>query len=78
MANQHRTNPDRLVAAVLNDSRLAEYGKYSADDYQDLDSAETSDNAVVTAVAKIVRGVSDGKSETAIYNEVSNYLKIQF
>lgn len=75
MAKQFRSNADRLISSVLDDSQLSDYGKYSAYEYSDLDTAETSDNAIVVAVAKIVKGVTEGKSETAIYNEVSNYLK---
>lgn len=75
MATQFRTNMDRLLAAVLSNSELTKFGNYSAYDYTDIETAEMSNNPTVIAVAKIVRGVSEGKSETAIYNEVSNYLK---
>jgi len=75
MAKLHRTNTDKIIAAVLDDSQLTEYGNYAPYDYTDLEAAETSSNPIVVAVAKIVKGVNDGYSDTAIYNEVSNYLK---
>jgi len=75
MAKQFRTNKDRLLAAVLSNSSLVTYGKYSPEDYPDLESAELSENATVMAVAKIIRGVAEDKSENTIYNEVSNFLK---
>lgn len=75
MAKLYRTNADRILAAVLDNSRLTEYGQYEPFEYADMETAESSSNPTVVAVAKIVRGVNDGKSDTAIYNEVSNYLK---
>lgn len=75
MAKFNRTNADKILSAVLDDSRLTEYGKYAPYEYIDLETAETSSNPYVVAVAKIIKGVNDGISETALYNEVSNHLK---
>lgn len=75
MAKPFRTNADRILSAVLDNSRLTEYGQYEPFEYADMDTAESSNNPTIVAVAKIVKGVNEGKSDTAIYNEVSNYLK---
>ena len=63
------TNSDRLLASVIGDPQL---GDYNPTEYESLDDALSSGNAVVRAIALLIIG--GNKSETQIYNEISNYL----
>ena len=47
-------------------------GDYNPTEYESLDDALSSGNAVVRAIALLIIG--GNKSETQIYNEISNYL----
>ena len=69
------TNSDKMLQIVLSDERLIAYGEYNIADYETMDKALSSENAVVVAVAKIINGLRMNSSENEIYNEVSNYLK---
>ena len=69
------TNSDRILQAVLKDSQLATHGNYNPADYENIDSALSSDNHIVCAVAKIIDRQISGKSQKEIYNEVNHYLQ---
>ena len=69
---QLETNSDRLLASVIDDPQLVKMGDYNPADYESLDDALSSSNAVVKALALLI--VGGNKSETQIYNEISNYL----
>ncbi|MCD7932567.1 MAG: hypothetical protein LUH15_15110 [Tannerellaceae bacterium] len=75
MDNRNFTNSDKMLQIVLSDTKLSEYGEYSAEEYNTIDSALNSENAVVVAVAKMISGIQRGSTPKEIYNEVSNYLK---
>ncbi|MGI6231621.1 MAG: hypothetical protein ACOYJF_02075 [Prevotella sp.] len=66
------TNYDRLLASVIENAQLVKLGNYNPSDYESLDDALSSDNPVVKAIAMLI--ISGNKSETQIYNEISNYL----
>lgn len=66
------TNSDRLLASVIGDPQLVKLGDYNPTEYESLDDALSSSNAVVRAIALLIIG--GNKSETQIYNEISNYL----
>jgi|GEM_PF-2311929 hypothetical protein len=66
------TNSDRLLASVIGDPQLVKLGDYNPTEYESLDDALSSGNAVVRAIALLIIG--GNKSETQIYNEISNYL----
>ena len=64
-----------MLQTVLSDLKLSEYGEYNPVDYDTIEDALKSENAIVVAVAKIIQGIQRNSSEKEIYNEVSNYLK---
>ncbi|MDR3326979.1 MAG: hypothetical protein LBT04_02420 [Prevotellaceae bacterium] len=70
-------NEDKMLRLVLSDNNLSSFYEYNAEDYQSVSDALQSDNTVVVAVAKIIRGVagnSDKGSQKSVYQEVFNYL----
>lgn len=75
MENRNLTNSDKMLQIVLSDPKLSEHGEYDAFDYETIECALSSDNAIVVAVAKMIVGIQRGSSEKEIYNEVSNHLK---
>jgi len=77
MANtkSYKANYDKILEAVLLDERLMDYADYEPSEITSLDNALDSDNAVVAAVAHIVKGMCDKMTEKEIYNTVNNLLK---
>lgn len=75
MARIEITNNDKILQIVLNDSILVEYGKYNPSEYETIEDALNSQNAIVVAVAKMISGLRRSYTEREIYNEVSSYLK---
>jgi len=69
------TNSDKILQAVLQDEKLAEYGNFNPDNFETIEDALQSENAIVYAVAKIIYGKSEGKPVKELYNEINNYLK---
>jgi hypothetical protein len=71
------TNEDKMLQQVLSDNNLSSVYKYDPDDFKTIKDALQSDNPIVVAVAKIIRGIN-GSTEKSIqkeiYNEVFNYL----
>jgi hypothetical protein len=76
MAKNGITNSDKMLQTVLCDQKLSAYGEYNPIDYDTIEEALKSENAIVVAVAKVIQGLQRNSSEKEIYNEVSNYLKI--
>jgi len=71
------SNEDKMLKLVLSDNNLSSFYEYNAEDYQSVSDALQSDNTVVVAVAKIIRGVaedSDKGIQKSVYQEVFNYL----
>lgn len=66
---------DKILQAVLADSRLQEYGEYNPIEFPDIESAIYSENCVVKAVALIIERAKEEYSEKEIYNEVNDFLK---
>ena len=52
-----------------------EYGQYEPSEISSLEYALGSENAIVSAVAAIVDGLSEDMSEKDIYNTVNDLLK---
>lgn len=69
------SNSDKILQAVLKDSKLIEQAEYDPAEFETIADALTSENAIVCAVAKIIDKIEEGASEREIFNEVSNYLK---
>lgn len=71
------SNEDKMLQLVLSDNNLSSFYEYNAEDYQSVSDALQSDNTVVVAIAKIIRGVvdnSDRNVHKSTYQEVFNYL----
>jgi hypothetical protein len=71
------SNEDKMLQLVLSDKNLSSFYEYNAEDYQSVSDALQSDNPVVVAVAKIIRGVADNSDRSvqkSVYQEVFNYL----
>jgi hypothetical protein len=71
------SNKNKMLQLVLSDKNLSSFYEYNAEDYQSVSDALQSDNTVVVAVAKIIRGVaenSDKSIQKSVYQEVFNYL----
>jgi hypothetical protein len=71
------TNEDKMLQLVLSDTNLSSFYEYNADDFQTINDALESENPIVVAVAKIIRGLqydSDASRRKEIYNEIFNYL----
>ena len=64
----HYTNGDRILQAVLADSKLAELGGYTPTGDETVADALDSENIIIRAVAMII----DGNENQ--YTQVSNYL----
>ena len=71
------SNEDKMLQLVLLDSNLSSFYEFNPDEYATITAALKSENPVVVAVAKIIRGVA-GKQDKGIhkevYTEVFNYL----
>ncbi len=71
------TQKDKMLMMVLKDSTLQEKYDYDASDYESLQDALYADNALVVAVAKIIKelNASDDPSEVKrVYNIIYNHL----
>ena len=69
------SNSDKMLQAVLINPRLMEYGKYTPSDFSTLSQALISENYVINAVARIIKGLDDKASNNEIWRDVNNYLK---
>lgn len=71
------TNKERMLQMVLDDKKLQEQYDYDKSEYEDMYTAINSDNVLVAAVARIIKGL-DGSKEPSdqkrVYNTVINYL----
>ena len=70
-------NEDKMLQLVLSDNNLSSFYEYNSEDYQSVSDALQSDNTIVVAIAKIIRGVarnSDKGIQKSVYQEVFNYL----
>ena len=64
------TQKEKLLLSVLADPELQEKYNISSPDYEDLDDALHSDNAVVSAIAKIIiefNGSDDPSEQKKVY-----------
>ncbi|MCR4602555.1 MAG: hypothetical protein K5683_03330 [Prevotella sp.] len=73
--NSNNENYNKIFEAVLLDEKLMEYAQYEPSEISSLEYALDSKNAIVSAVATIVEGLSEGLSEKEIYNTVNDFLK---
>ena len=71
----YASNNDKMLEAVLTDLDLMKFGKYTPSEITSVYQAVSSDNPVVSTVAKIIQRSSEGATEKEIYKEVTEYLK---
>ena len=74
-SKRYNENYNKILEAVLLDEKLMEYAKYEPSEISSLEYALGSKNAIVSAVATIVDGLSEEMSEKDIYNTVNDLLK---
>ncbi len=72
----YQSNMDKVLQAVLLDESLMKFGNYSEHDIKSIYQAVESENVVIATTAKIILRESEGASSNEIYNEISNYLKM--
>lgn len=72
---RYNENYNKILEAILLDEKLMEYGQYEPSEISSLEYALGSGNAIVSAVAAIVDGLSEDMSEKDIYNTVNDLLK---
>lgn len=66
-----------MLHTVLNDPRLREAYDYSLDDNETINDALNSDNAIVAAVARIIKelnGSNDPSERKRVYKTIFTYL----
>lgn len=71
------TNKERMLHMVLDDQKLQELYDYDQSEYEDLYSAMNSNNVVVAAVARIIKGLEGSTDESVqkkVYSTVFNYI----
>ena len=70
-------NKERMLHLVLDDKKLQELYDYDESEYEDFDTALSSDNVVVVAVARIIKeldGSTDDSDRKRVYMTVFNYI----
>ena len=66
-----------MLHLVLDDRKLQELYDYDESEYEDFDTALSSDNVVVVAVARIIKdldGSTDDSDRKRVYMTVFNYI----
>lgn len=72
---KYNENYNKILEAVLLDEELMGYAQYDPSEISSLGNAVGSQNAIVSAVATIIEGLSEKMSEKEIYNTVNDLLK---
>lgn len=70
-------NKERMLHLVLDDRKLQELYGYDESEYEDFDTALSSENVVVVAVARIIKdldGSTDDSDRKRVYMTVFNYI----
>lgn len=71
------TQKDKMLRMVLDDPKLRETYGYEIEDYESILDALNSGNAIVVAVAKIIKelnGSDDPNEQKRVYKTVFTYL----
>ncbi len=71
------TNKEKMLQMVLDDKHLQEKYGYKPEDYEDMQTALTSNSVVVAAVAKIIKelnGSTESSDYKKVYTMVFNYI----
>lgn len=70
-------NKERMLHLVLDDRKLQELYDYDESEYEDFDTALSSENVIVVAVARIIKdldGSTDDSDRKRVYMTVFNYI----
>ena len=70
-------NKERMLHLVLDDRKLQELYDYDESEYEDFDTALSSENVLVVAVARIIKdldGSTDDSDRKRVYMTVFNYI----
>ena len=70
-------NKERMLHLVLDDRKLQELYDYDESEYEDFDTALSSVNVLVVAVARIIKdldGSTDESDKKRVYMTVFNYI----
>lgn len=70
----YQTNDDKMLEAVLSDTALMAFGKYSQAEIPPLHEAVYSDNTVISTVAQIIKQNAEHATENEIYKVITSYL----
>ena len=68
---------ERMLHLVLDDRKLQELYDYDESEYEDFDTALSSENVLVVAVARIIKdldGSTDESDKKRVYMTVFNYI----
>ena len=71
------TQKDKMLQMVLEDPKLRENYNYTPEDYESIYDALNSGNAIVVAVAKIIKelnGTDDPAEKKRVYKTIFSYL----
>lgn len=71
------SNENKMLQLVLSDDKLRSFYEYNSEDFPTIKDALQSDNPIIVAVAKIIRGISESYDkgvQKSVYQEVFNYL----
>ena len=70
-------NKERMLHRVLDDRKRQELYDYDESEYEDFDTALSSENVLVVAVARIIKdldGSTDESDKKRVYMTVFNYI----
>ncbi|EFI73150.1 MULTISPECIES: hypothetical protein [Segatella] len=69
-----RSNDNKMLQAVLSDSNLMSFGRYTPSDISTIDQALDSDNYVINVVAQIIKRIGEGASDKELWKEIDKFL----
>lgn len=70
----HFSNGDRILQSVISNDKLSQWGEYNPTGDETVQDALYSSNPVVKAVAMIIDGQENGRTQKEIYTQVTQYL----
>lgn len=70
----HFSNGDRILQSVISNDKLSQWGEYKPTGDETVQDALYSSNPVVKAVAIIIDGQENGRTQKEIYTQVTQYL----
>lgn len=68
------SNGDRILQSVISNDKLSQWGEYKPTGDETVMDALCSSNPVVKAVAMIIDGQENGRTQKEIYTQVTQYL----